>query len=264
MSEPGLPEGRSASSRTTVPGPGVIGATGGSGTRVLARIVRAGGMFIGTDLNPYEDAVAMGAFSDRWIDRVYPIDTRLDEATRGEMGSELSAVLDRHLSDMPGATRLWGWKEPRSIYLLPFFESYFDDFRYVHFVRDGRDMAYSDNQTAFIKHGATVLGEPRKRGQTPFQTIAVWNLVNERAADFGEQVLGDRYLRIRFEDLCADPASTARAVYEFFGLEGDAEGVATSEVRPPSTLGRWRDEKPENVRRLQEIAGPSLRRFGYL
>jgi hypothetical protein len=77
-------------------------------------------------------------------------------------------------------------------------------------------------------------------------------------------VLGDRYLRIRFEDLCSDPASTARAVYEFLGLEGDAERVAVSEVRPPSTLGRWRDEKPETVRRLQDIAEPSLRRFGYL
>lgn len=263
MSEPGLPEERSAPS-TSVPGPGVIGATGGSGTRVLARIVRAGGMFVGTNLNPYEDAAELGAFSDRWIDRVYPIEAPLDDTTRHEMESELSAILDRHLADLPAETRLWGWKEPRSIYLLPFYESVLPGFRYVHFVRDGRDMAYSDNQTALIKHGATVLGEPLKRSETPSQAITLWNRVNERAADFGEQVLGNRYLRIRFEDLCSDPAATARRVYDFFGLEGDAEGVATREVSPPSTLGRWRDEKPDTVRRLQEIAEPTLRRFGYL
>ena len=50
-----------------VPGPHVIGATGGSGTRVIAAIARAGGMFIGSKLNDYEDAVDFGAYSDRWI-----------------------------------------------------------------------------------------------------------------------------------------------------------------------------------------------------
>jgi hypothetical protein len=242
----------------------VIGATGGSGTRVLARIVREGGMFVGSNLNPYEDAIEMGAFSDRWIDRVYPLDGTLDEATRDEMDRELAGILDRHLADVPEGSRHWGWKEPRSIYLLRFFEETFPDFRYVHFVRDGRDMAYSDNQTQLIKHGATVLDDAMLREKKPFQSIALWTIVNQQAADFGEQVLGDRYLRIRFEDLCSDPATTARSVYEFFGLEGDAEGVATREVSPPSTLGRWRDEKPDTVRRLQDIAEPALDRFGYL
>ena len=35
-----------------IPGPCIIGATGGSGTRVVARIAREGGMYIGTNLNP--------------------------------------------------------------------------------------------------------------------------------------------------------------------------------------------------------------------
>ena len=45
-----------------VPGPNTIGATGGSGTRVVARIVREGGMFTGTDLNAYEDALPFGEY----------------------------------------------------------------------------------------------------------------------------------------------------------------------------------------------------------
>lgn len=221
-------------------------------------------MFVGTNLNAYEDAVEMGEFSDRWIDRVYPIDGDLEAGTREAMEVELEGIVQRHRADMPAGTMRWGWKEPRSIYLLPFFDSVFSDFRYVHFVRDGRDMAFSDNQTALVKHGEAVLGDAWRREKTPIRAIALWNLVNDRAADFGEQVLGDRYLRVRFEDLCAEPASTARAVYEFLGLEGDAETVASAEVSPPSTLGRWRVEKPETVKRLHEIAEPTLRRFGYI
>lgn len=250
--------------RLAASGPNVIGATGGSGTRVLARIVRAGGMFIGTNLNPYEDALDFGEFSDRWIDGSLAADGELDGATLAQMRSELADIVARHCADFPDEMVRWGWKEPRSIYLVPFFDAELPALRFVHFVRDGRDLAFSDNQTQLVKHGRAVLGANASKLKKVQQSIALWNVVNERAADYGEQVLGDRYLRVRFEDLCGDPAGTARAVYDFFGLRGDAEGVALEAVSPPDTLGRWRDEKPVTVRALEDIAEPSLRRFGYL
>ncbi len=48
-------------------GPMVIGATGGSGTRVVAGIVRDAGMFIGERLNAYEDDLDVADYLDRWI-----------------------------------------------------------------------------------------------------------------------------------------------------------------------------------------------------
>lgn len=245
-------------------GPGVIGATGGSGTRVLARIVRAGGMFIGTNLNDYEDALDFGLFSDRWINRVCAGDGQLDASTQGEMLAELEDIVERHCADSPSDMRRWGWKEPRSIYLLPFFDAAMPTIRFVHFIRDGRDMAFSDNQTQLIKHGDAVLDAQTQKLKRPQQSIALWASVNQRAADFGEKVLGDRYLRVRFEDLCAQPERTARLVYEFLDLEGEAEERARAEVSPPKTLGRWQWEKPPVVRSLEEIAEPALTRFGYL
>ena len=45
---------------------------------------------------------------------------------------------------------LWGWKGPRSIYFLPFYQAVFgDNFRFLHVLRDGRDVAYGDNQMQF-------------------------------------------------------------------------------------------------------------------
>jgi len=245
-------------------GPGIIGATGGSGTRVLARIVRAGGMFIGTNLNDYQDALDFGLFSDRWIDRVCGGNGELDATTRTAMLAELEDIVQRHCADSPSDMRTWGWKEPRSIYLLPFFAAAMPTTRFVHFIRDGRDMAFSDNQTQLIKHGDAVL-EPRLRKlQKPAKSIGLWNLVNLRAVEYAEAAMPDRYLRVRFEDLCADPEGTARLVYEFLGLEGDPGDLARAEVSPPATLGRWRNEKPATVRELEQIAEPALTRFGYL
>lgn len=245
-------------------GTGIVGATGGSGTRVLARIVREGGMFIGTNLNPYEDALEFGEFSDRWIDRAVGGDGSLDAREAPAMLSELEGIVERHCADAPEDMARWGWKEPRSIYLLPFYDAALPGVRFVHFVRDGRDMAFSDNQTQLVKHGAAVLDPAVAKRKKPEQSIALWNLVNLRAADYGEQVLRERYLRIRFEDLCSDPAGTARAVFAFFGLRGDPGETARSEVSPPKTLGRWQWEKPATVRALEDLAGPALERFGYL
>jgi hypothetical protein len=245
-------------------GPRVIGATGGSGTRVLARIVRSGGLFLGTRLNDYEDAVDFGSYSDRWINAWVSANGALPGADVEKMASELEHTVTRHCTDLPADARGWGWKEPRSIYLLPYYDRVMPTLRYVHFVRDGRDMAFSENQNQLRKHGSVILDADQEKLARPLQSIVVWTRVNDRAADYGEQVLGDRYLRVRFEDLCSDPAGTARRVFEFFGLEGDAEGVASETVRPPSTLGRWRDEKAATVRGLEEIAAPVLARFGYL
>lgn len=45
---------------------------------------------------------------------------------------------------------LWGWKGPRSVYFLPFYQAVFGDhFRFLHVLRDGRDVAYGDNQMQF-------------------------------------------------------------------------------------------------------------------
>src|SRR6266478_4900669 len=47
--------------------PLVIGATGGSGTRVIARIAKLAGFNLGTKLNASEDALELYAFHETWI-----------------------------------------------------------------------------------------------------------------------------------------------------------------------------------------------------
>lgn len=242
-------------------GPNVIGATGGSGTRALAKVLRRSGMYTGADLNAYEDATAFGAFSDRWINRFVAAHGAGSELA-GAMGSDLDGVLSAHLADMPPSARAWGWKEPRSIYLVSYFDRAMPSLRFLHFIRDGRDMAFSDNQQQLRKHGRTVIGgvDPLRRWA---RSIRLWARVNTEAADYCERALGDRYLRVRFEDLCAEPRRTIEQVFDFFGVDGDAE-AASAVVEPPATLGRWKAKSPRTIARLNELAGPALERFHYL
>ena len=246
-------------------GPHVIGATGGSGTRVVARIVRRGGMFIGTTLNRAEDAIAFGAYSDRWINEFMRDRWLAPPAptTEAAMVRDLHDLLEAHLSPLTPAGARWGWKEPRSIYLLPFWHRQLPALKFLHVVRDGRDMAYSGNQNQLVRHGDAVFEDGSAAWGQPRRSIALWSRINLLAADYGETRLRAHYLRVRFEDLCATPVPVISRIFEFFGLRGDIARIAEAEVRPPESLGRWRARDAATLAELHRLGGAALARFGY-
>jgi hypothetical protein len=177
------------------------------------------------------------------------------------MLNDLAAMLARHLAGLGPEPRRWGWKEPRSIYLLPFFHRHLPDLRFLHIIRDGRDMALSANQNQLRKHGAAVGVTSPERG-VPEQSIALWSWINLETARYGRSRLGEHYLCIRFEDLCSEPVAVAEAMLDFVGLDADLAS-AVEEVVPPPSVGRWRHADRTLVDRMQQIAAEALAAFGY-
>jgi hypothetical protein len=245
----------------SAPPPSVMGATGGSGTRVVARIARRSGLYIGADLNPAEDSLEVAEYYDRWINPYFWHRHGWGPDVEAQMRPELAALLEARRAAANGAP--WGWKEPRSIFLVPFLAQALPGLRLVHVVRDGRDLAFSKNQNQPRKHADAFLGSESEQPDAPPRAIELWNAVNLEAADAGETELGERYLRIRFEDLCATPEPLVARLLDFLGLEGDPAELAR-EVEAPPTIGRWREADPELAKELERIARPALERFGYL
>lgn len=252
-----------------LPGPYVIGATGGSGTRVVARIVRRGGLYIGAHRNESEDALLLAGFLERWINSFLegtarwrqPVPASLQE----EMVRELEAVMHQHLAPLrlDRGWRAWGWKAPRSLFLLPFWHEQFPWLKFLHVVRDGRDMAFSTNQNQLQKHGEQMLKAEERDQPFPLRSLALWCQINTMVADYGEAHLGEHYLRLRFEDLCHHPQVEIKRLFRFFDLRGDVRRIAREEVQPPESLGRWRQQDEEIVAALHRIGSVSLRRLGY-
>jgi len=244
-------------------GPNVIGATGGSGTRVFARIARRGGMFIGNNLNDSEDSLDIGQYLDRWINSFMPYwHSPLQAEEHNEMINDFNLALERHCR--PLASRVpqpWGWKDPRSIYLLPLFHSQLPRLKFLHVIRDGRDMAYSANQNQLQKHGHTLLRWHERWRSQPEQSLMLWARINHMMAEYGESHMGASYLRLRFEDLCSEPHKIIRQIFVFFNLSGDPEKIAAEEVVPPNSLGRWKAQ--QNHLRLSRLAKDTLQTFGY-
>jgi len=248
-------------------GPNIIGSTGGSGTRVVARIVHRGGMFMGTQLSESEDAIDFGQYSTRWINTFMAVrSSSLPPAIETEMLQEIQTILARHLANLDLSKSLppWGWKEPRSIFLLPFFHKHFPKMKFLHILRDGRDMAYFNNQNQLRKHGSTLVEPAEQQWSQPLQSMALWSRLHLLTAEYGEKNMPGQYLRVRYEDLCFEPIATIERIFEFFGLSGDVQKIAEEEVSPPATIGRWRSQDAQMVARLHQIGSAALQKFGYL
>jgi hypothetical protein len=243
--------------------PCVIGATGGSGTRVFARLVAQGGLAIGQERNGHEDALAIERFLDRWLIPFWKDGgDKPPHPSPPGMDEDLAATLAGHFAGEEDHRGPRGWKSPRSLYLLPFWAQRFPDLRFLHVVRDGRDMALSTNQLQLGRYGSIMLSPAQQEWPEPERSIALWSLINGWAEAIGAR-LGPAYLRVRFEDLCECPTEVIARTYRFFDLPGSARRAAHL-VEPPESLGRWRRADPRLIARLEEIGGTVLRRFGYL
>jgi hypothetical protein len=255
--------------------PIVIGATGGSGTRVIHGVLEKAGLFMGAEekLNHAGDAMDIEPMLDRFINPIlaatksldYKIDDLPKTLARDAQG-DLAHGIDNFLLGLPGTEMPWGWKNPRSMYVLPFIAELFPDFRFIHLVRDGRDMATSENQNQPRKHYQALFGEALVETD-PGGSIQLWAKANLSIANWGETHLRSRYLRIRFEDLCEKPDEEVSRILSFAGFENfknDAvHDIANEFVAPPGSLGRWRDLDAKIADALTHRGSDALSYFGY-
>lgn len=108
----------------------------------------------------------------------------------------------------------WGFKAPVSMVLVPFFEEAWGKAKFLHVVRDGRDIAFSGNQTPVTKFYEDVFPKgSRESGfkEPSVKAIAMWNSwnlgVHQWAASQKEKgAAGMDYLLLHAEDLI-DPAA---------------------------------------------------------
>lgn len=256
--------------------PVVVFGTGGSGTRGLQRLLDTAGYFMGTNVNRPGDALDIAWFIRRWLDRYLARSRWVEEMWQegrakhfrhpGGMATDFRATIDDHREDIGRRKKRWGWKVPRTILVFPFVHEFFPGMRAIHLVRDGRDMAYSANQNQAKRYAPYFLEESERDLPPAVQSISFWARANLAAARYGEQALGERYLRLRYEEVCADPAAMAARLVDFLDSPTSVETmqeVATSEIRPSPSIGRWRERDSGEIAELERAGGEALRAFDY-
>lgn len=212
------------------------------------------GVQMGQIVNPSDDAMPFVSLYDTYINP-YLTSGHVDEVT---FSRDLRAALTQHLDALNPAIR-WGWKNPRSIYLLPLFDQMIPGLKFLHVVRNPLDMVTSRNQNQHQKHGRAVIGDHFTTLTPALASVKLWKKANETAADYGA-TMADRYLVVRYEELCEKPHQESAHIARRFDLPDPPNHWVNHIARSPS---RWENLDPDALRVLRSELGDAMRRFGY-
>ena len=175
----------------------------------------------------------------------------------------LEKTLVAHRRRMRDPRGPWALKHTRTMFLWRELNALFPDMRFVHVVRDGRDMTFPANTVDFDLYQRVAMPDLDLSLPLPLQLAHFWAYLNQNVATEASAALGSRYLRIRLEDLCADPQAGVQQIVEWLGAtEVDLASIA-SLVRAPDSLGRWRETEPKMAAEIEAATRPTLRALGY-
>jgi hypothetical protein len=219
--------------------------------------------------------------------RFLELGIKLDEVAKPIAGGE-RIPYDRFISslfDLYGQRRgkpIVGDKTPGYARELPTLHLLWPSARFVHLIRDGRDVCLSILNWERAKSWKTGEGAARFRTwpQDPVGTAALWWEWHVRLArEAGQQVGTGLYHELRYESLVARPSDECRALCEFLGVPYDDHMVRSYQERAmvgpgegtkhpwmPITPGLrdWRSQMPpESVEHFEAIAGAMLDELGY-
>ncbi|MCB0874677.1 MAG: sulfotransferase [Solirubrobacterales bacterium] len=183
----------------------------------------------------------------------------------------------------------WGDKTPRYMRAMPRIARALPEARFIHLIRDGRDVALSQRERVIGGQDVAMAAMAER-----------WQRRIVAAREGAAEIRSGAYLEIRYEDLVTDTESTLRTVCDFIGIRFDAgmldyhrraeerlaemnrdldnsdSGVVrTADNRlaahalttePPTTnrCGRWRSEMTgDEVAEFERGAGALLSELGY-
>jgi Sulfotransferase family len=179
---------------------------------------------------------------------------------------DLLRALYRSYARAQGKPR-YGDKTPRHVIFIPELAQMFPEARFVHIVRDGRDVALS-------------LLEVDKEIPDLRTAARFWRDRVMKAREDGRALGGDRYIEVRYEDLLDDAEGELRRLCSFVDLPYDDAMpryyeripemiIGTGEHRklskpPTKGLRDWRQAlSAGEAAAFDAVAGSALDAFGY-
>lgn len=240
--------------------PVIVGGNGHSGTRLFAEILMACGVSMGiggiSHARKSKDLNIRGLMN-RWMK---PYLLGLSEKDALKMRRQFARRINLLLPFRSGP---WGFKNPRTMFLLPMYAELFPEFSYVHVIRDGRDMCFGNPFINSPTYWSFVSEEESQTLPLEERMIKFWGASNRKVQEFGQDVLGDRYLEIRFEDMCDYPDREILRMLSFIGQSDRSTADLIPLVKKPKSIGRWKTFDTEKVENVLRIGDEDLRHFGY-
>lgn len=161
----------------------------------------------------------------------------------------------------------WGDKTPAYVREIPVLDDIFPGARFVHLIRDGRDVALSFARAPFGPANV-------------YRAASTWKALVTAGRQSGSRLGPDAYLEVRYETLVTESEATLRRICRFIGepfdpsvLQPDRLGRDGRGKTPPPVsqesivathVSRWkRSMSPTDIVVFESVAGDLLSRLGY-
>lgn len=157
----------------------------------------------------------------------------------------------------------WGWKEPNSHIYLDYLADFFSNIKYIHTIRHGLDMAFSDNQQQLYNWGPIFgLELPQTKSDEPAASLKFWIKSNQRVIESGQKLGDQNFLVVNFDRLCLSPESEIQKIVSFLNIEPNPEKLEALIRIPqkPKSLGRYR---AHNISQFDPADLNELERLGF-
>jgi hypothetical protein len=165
--------------------------------------------------------------------------------------SACQLVYAAYARDVLGLSPKWvGDRNAQHALHLGALDRIFPHARYLHITRD-----YRDNIRSY-RDAALDLGNPA--------ALALrWMRYNQEILRLSRKA-PERFLWLRYEDLCAHPQHTLSRVQKFLELDGDDASAAARDVLGDGPQRYWEHELPASViEQADAVCGSFAERFGY-
>lgn len=163
-----------------------------------------------------------------------------------------------------GAAR-WGEKTPRNIFYIDYLWRMFPNMKFIHILRDGRDVVASMLENRFwpVAPSAEFPGTLSLQGTMTFEkAVDYWVEMLRVSRQVAGYVPAENYKEIRLEDLAENPTGTLRDLMHFIGEPFDPNLLKYDLSR--AHAGRWKqDFSSDQIAYFHAKAGDMLREIGY-
>jgi len=245
-------------------GPIVIGGFSGSGTRMVAKIVKNSGVYMEPDSGGKMDSQWVCNNIDSSCDGIINSNS-FDQSNRIEKYKKYKTIILGKIKKEGLSHLAYGWKAPRDIYHIKALYETFKNLLFIHLIRDGRDMALSKN-TGFLRVYGKCFFNDSLANDIPIKKAFLWNHSNVFVRDYIDSCkidMSKKYLIVRYEDVCQNPESEIARIQNFIGLY---QKVDPSIVEPSEGIGRWSrldDTKKELKMAIQNEVKEGLEVYNY-
>ncbi len=262
-----------------LPPPIVVFNKSHSGSRVLATLLEAHGIHMGSHLNVSHDSISLLPLVEHFVNTYYPNYAPLWTRERWPGPSEELVIkcFAEHLACYDGHCR-WGWKLCETTFIIPVIAAIFPAARMIHLLRDGRDVAFCDhvapvrpfwrkvyfnNDRISQWRGLSLTNREYDCRSHIYNSLHWLNSVEVGRA-YG-QMLQERYVEVRYEDLCTDFGNTSRRVLAFCGVaeRDDALQQCASTIHVES-VGKFKSRSRRKQRDVMRLIEPTLLSLGYV